>query len=104
MGEVFAGTVEVRELITDLIDFTAVRLVQASLRYLDAANGIDEREDFVISATRRPQNLPWQVQIKTGGPRSYSLSATYFMTDGSRRTVGPIDLTDEVLILEPPAA
>ncbi len=104
LGEVFADTLEVREIITDLVDFDNVRLVQLTLRYSDPANGIEDREDFVLSRDRRPANLPWRVAIKDLALRSYTLTATYFMSDGSRRAQGPMEVADEVVILDLPTA
>jgi hypothetical protein len=101
LGEEIA-TLVVR-MMADLVPWEQVRLVRLEIHYVDEPNHIDERETFVFRAGSIEQKLELSVRDHT--KMAYTWTATYFMTDGSKRAAeSPGPVTDEVLILELPPA
>src|SRR5690606_34863673 len=99
LGDVVADRLEVM-VVPDLVDFAAVRLVRVSLRYLDDANGIDEREDLIFKPNETAKD--WIVDLRDKARRDFTWSASFFMADGTRK-----ELTDQpgqggTIILEVP--
>lgn len=89
------------ELIPDLLDWSAMKLVTVTLSYDDDANGIHETDTFTL---RKDATVPpWDVDIKDKGKKSYKVAPKFFMMDGSKKEPTPFDATDEVLVLELPA-
>ncbi|GGC63068.1 hypothetical protein GCM10011504_46580 [Siccirubricoccus deserti] len=86
----------------DLIDWTKVRLATVTLSYEDAGNQIAHNDTFTIRKDTPPSI--WSVGIKDKTRRKYTMSAKYFLEGGVRQEVGPLEVSDEVLVLEPPAA
>ncbi|MBY5974194.1 hypothetical protein KUV28_17690 [Ferrimonas balearica] len=91
------------EVISDLIDWSATRLVRVTLNYVDDENGVNESATMTFSPTRMdPQT--WSVPVMDASKMAYSYEWTFFNTDGSRITKGPTETTDAVLILDPMAS
>lgn len=101
VGEIVRGHLEV-EIITDLIDFSEVRLVRLALRYIDEANEMMARENFILRGAG--ETHVWKIGIKDRNATTYQWSADFFMADGSRRKIEPTSTSDTVLVIEPPAA
>lgn len=89
------------ELIPDLLDWSAMKLVTVTLSYEDQANGIDETDTFTLRKDAATQ--AWDVDIKDRAKKSYKVAPKFFMMDGSKKEPTPFDATDEVLVLELPA-
>ena len=100
LGDVVADRLEVM-IVPDLIDFTAVKLVNVSLRYVDDPNHVDERKDLIFKAGEQSKN--WTVDLKNKAARDYKWSARFFMSDGSRKEVTDQPGQGETVILEVPA-
>lgn len=86
--------------ITDLVDWTQVRLARVTLDYQDPDNSVSERKDFVFSE-RNAASQSWKVELRDKTVAGYTYKITYFMADGSKREVGPESSTDQTLILDP---
>ena len=90
------------KVIPDLIDWDLVRLATVELRYVDSANGIDERESLTFrNGTPEAQ---WELGLRDRAKNTYEWTIKFFMADGSRKEVrsnGPV--ADEDLIIEMPA-
>jgi hypothetical protein len=85
----------------DLIDFTQVALVRVALRY-GADPATLQQEDLILRDTK-PQT--WTIELPDlDSPRSYSMSITYYLKDGTSRQL-PETVTDALkpVLLPPPA-
>jgi hypothetical protein len=100
VGEIFADTLSI-SCLTDLLDFTAVKLVKVVCRYQDPPNHIDATEDFVFTNAAKTAP-PWSVGIMDKANRQYTYGVTYYMADGTSRTVPDITTTDPSIVLEVP--
>ena len=90
------------QLVPDLLDFTQIKLAKVSLHYVDEANGVDARKDYIIKKT--DNNLPqWSVRLHDKTKKSYQWQATYFLTDGTSKNTQPTTTTESMLVLEVPA-
>jgi hypothetical protein len=99
LGDVVADRLEVM-VVPDLIDFTAVKLVNVSLHYTDAANQVDERKDLIFKAGEQAKT--WTVDLKNKAARDYKWSARFFMADGTRKELTDQPGQGETVILEVP--
>jgi hypothetical protein len=86
----------------DLLDYTAVKLAQVSLRHT-APGGADLIGSLLFQHDRHDEQV-WSVPLAAGEPASYSWAAQFYLTDGTRRTVPPTESTDRVLVLQLPPA
>jgi hypothetical protein len=100
LGDIIADRLVV-SVVPDLIDFTKVRLVNVSLRYVDEAHGIDERQDLLFKQGDAAKT--WTVDLQDRAKRDYKWSTRFFMADGSRKDVVDQDGAGETVILEVPA-
>lgn len=73
--------------VPDLINWSLVKLVNVSLSYEDAANGVRERTDLRFK-TGEPEKR-WKVALKDASKTSYAWTSTFFLQDGGRKVVGP---------------
>lgn len=91
---VFTQAVDV---LPDLIDFNAVKLVKVTLRYRDELNGIDESSDLVFKkdVAKLIFSFPYKDKTKT----SYEWSASYYMADGSVKSIPAKTTTEKALVL-----
>lgn len=89
------------EIVTDLIDFTAVKLIRVSLNYVDDANLATVTEDRVFSAQNN-KSQKVRFAIFDAAKKSYGWQVQYFMADNSRKEATGSDVTDTVLVLEVP--
>ena len=84
------------QVMPDLIDFSAVRLVKVTLHYKDE-HGIDETSDLVFKTDAG--TLTWTFPYKDKTKMAYEWTASYFMADGSVRKIPPTTTTEETLVL-----
>jgi hypothetical protein len=90
------------DVLPDLLDFTALKLVKVTLHYADAANHIDTSKDFVFKEGAQAQQFKIRLVDKT--KRGYEYAVDYFRTDGTKKSVGPTATSETTLIVEAPAA
>jgi hypothetical protein len=90
------------QVITDLIDFSAVKLARVSIDYADDANFASLHKDLVFSKANSATSIV-KIPIFDRTKKSVKWQASFFMTDNSRKTVPPTETTDSVVILEVPA-
>ncbi len=89
------------ELVTDLLDWSALKLVMVTLKYEDGQNGIAETDSFRLVETGATPE-PWVVNIKNKAKTDYGVTAKFFLKDGSKKEAA-FSATDEALVLEVPA-
>ncbi|MGV9868067.1 hypothetical protein [Rhodococcus koreensis] len=95
IGDVLlAQPIEVR---ADLVDWTAAKLVKVSLHHEEA--GVNETEDFVFKESNASTAQVWKMPYKVTANKAYSWKAQYFKADGSSKTTGADNVTDEMLVL-----
>lgn len=86
----------------DLIDFTKVKLVKVALHYVDADHDVDSTKDFIL--TKNTNTAPvWTLRLQDKGKKSYEYKASFFMLDGTNKSVGPTSSAEPLLLLEVPA-
>jgi len=93
------------KVMANLIDWTKVKLVDVSLHYADAANGVDSRVDFTFTSdAKAPQTFTVRLNDKT--KKSYEWQASYFMSDDSEvdTALSPSEKLTLVLDVPKPAA
>jgi hypothetical protein len=100
VGDKFEAILEVH-IVPDLLDWTQLKMVNVSLRYDEAHPPVDD--DFLFRSTDTEAKV-WTVPVAHADSSKYKMTQTYFMTDGSRRTVGPVEQADESVFLEIPGA
>jgi hypothetical protein len=85
----------------DLLDFTKLKLVKVDLHYADPAHGVETTKDFIL--TKNTSTPPvWTVRLQDKGKKSYDYRASFFLLDGTSKSVGPIATSDSILLLELP--
>jgi hypothetical protein len=94
VGNVIAARSTV-EILTDLIDFTEVKLVRVTV-----AHG-EESKSFVLKGAG-PTSATMELAAAQKGPISYHWNVTFHLVDGTKRTAQG-DGSDQVLLLELPA-
>jgi len=95
------------QVVTDLIDWTQVRLARSSLRYADTENNIAQSRDFIFSPSSKA-NATWKVELKNRQQDAFTYQNAYYLTDGTSKQVPgpgqpPAQTHDRVLILDPKA-
>ena len=88
------------EVVSDLVDWAATRLVRLGLSYTDPANQVFEAKTFTFSPTRVGPEF-WEVGVMDAALMGYTAEWTFFQADGSRITQAPIEMSDTTLILDP---
>jgi hypothetical protein len=73
----------------DLIDWDVVKLVNVVLHYVDPANQVDER--FEARFKPGDSEKSWKVPQKDKTVSQYQSTVTFFLKDGTRQTVGPVN-------------
>ncbi len=91
-------SVDVRVLVQDL---AAAELLAVKLRmeYPDALPGADAIEERLISGPA--DGFTWQVARRRGGASTWRYTVDWIGLDGTKRTVGPVETTEEVLLVHP---
>ena len=102
IGEIWAKFLTVT-CITDLLDWSAVKLVKVTLHYADPANAIDASEDFIFTSAR-PTAKPWTWGVKNAGLTHYDATVTYYLPAGSHSTVTLSDQSGDEFVVPMPAA
>jgi hypothetical protein len=90
------------EVLADLLDFSAVKLAKIAVEYQDQQNAVIETGTTVFRAGA-PTSWKWTIPIKNKTKRDYTWSATFFMADGSQRSLPSQPTTDSMLVLQLPA-
>jgi len=100
---VFGRFLEV-EVIADLIDWSAVRLVIVELVYVDPDNSISRTNSLRFSPTNKA-NQTWVVDLNYTADAdftfsvTYQFSVTYHLSSGSQVVIGPTTTGRRTLIL-----
>lgn len=100
VGPKSVGILEV-QVLSDLINWDDVKLAKASLKYVDAANAINVKKDFVFKPGATEPGT-FKVELKDKLKTAYEWQATFFMTDGSQTKTGPEASEEETLVLQIP--
>jgi hypothetical protein len=100
VGPTVADRIDI-EVIPDLLDASAIKLVKVDLAYSDPANDISERESLIFRGDGLSTQT-WTVDLKDKEATEFSWKATFFMADDSRKEVGPKTTSDPTIILEMP--
>lgn len=88
------------EILSDLIDWTASRLLRVTCSYVDQENGVNENQTFTFNENKTdPQS--WHVSLMDASKKAFSYEWTLFQKDGSRVSNAVTDSTDTVLIIDP---
>jgi hypothetical protein len=95
VGDVVASK-SVVTVVADLLDFTQLKLVKVSLKHGDRAGDFVFRPDGEMTAT-------FELDAKEKGAITYDWSATYFLTDTTRRSDAG-STSDLTLVLDVPPA
>src|SRR5205085_1153040 len=101
VGELFADYLTVN-LVPDLIDWNIVKLVKVALHYSDLPNQLDAGEDFIFTKDKKA-SAAWKLPIKDKTKKSYIYNATFYLMDGSHRSVADTTISDDTIVLELPA-
>lgn len=88
---------------TPLIDWTKVKVVLVNLAYVDEDNDVSEKKDWTFTAPTAEAPV-WKVPLKDKTRTGYTSTITFFLLDGTRRTVGPTPETGTTVFPELPAA
>ncbi|PRY17413.1 hypothetical protein [Kineococcus rhizosphaerae] len=99
LGRKFVDKLDVA-IVPDLLDWTKLKLVNVSLKYLHSTP--PKTDDFLFRSGDTGART-WSVFLPKGEPASYSYSATFFLLDGSKKTDAKDDATEESLFLDLPA-
>ena len=91
------------QIVTDLIDWTAVKLIKVSLAYADDANFASFSTEPVFSAAKK-DSVTVPIPIYDATKNSYRYSVDYYLADGTRRSVPETESSSTTIILEVPAA
>ncbi|TMM42020.1 MAG: hypothetical protein E6F99_01675 [Actinobacteria bacterium] len=86
-------------IVTDLLDWTRLKLVRASLSYHDADHNISAAKDFIFSPSKSA-GATWKVELKNKDRDQYAYAVTYFTTEGTQKTVRNDATDDRTLILD----
>jgi hypothetical protein len=87
----------------DLLDFDKLKLVKVVLHYVDPDHDMDTTKDFVL--TKKTTSAPvWSLRIQDKTKKSYQYEASFHLLDGTSRSVGPIESSESILLLEMPKA
>lgn len=86
----------------DVLDYTVVKLAQVSLRHT-TPGGEEHSHSLLFQPSRHDQQV-WTVPLAAGDRPSYSWSAQFYLTDGSRRSIPTADSSERVLVLQLPPA
>jgi hypothetical protein len=82
----------------DLIDFTKVALVRVALRY-GSDPATQQEKDLILRGGTSPT---WTIELPDrNSPRTYTMSATYYLKDGTSRQL-PETTTDDLDLVMPP--
>jgi hypothetical protein len=98
----YAGFIDVL-VVTDLVDFSACKLVRVTLSYQDDENLIHEQKDYIFSPAKK-ESQAWHIGICDQGKNQYSWEANFFMLDNSQRKTGSTASSDQAIVLEVPPA
>ncbi|ACQ78616.1 hypothetical protein Bcav_0352 [Beutenbergia cavernae DSM 12333] len=101
VGEIVADKLDVT-IMTNLVDWTKVKVVLVALAYLDETNAVRERKDFTFDA---PAATPpvWTIPLKDPAKTDFTSTITFFLMDGTRKVVGPTTETGTTIFPELPA-
>jgi hypothetical protein len=101
VGSAPKSLLEVR-VAADVLDYRVVKLAQVSLWHI-TPGGEEHRKNLLFQLDHHDPQL-WTVPLAAGDPPSYSWSAQFYLTDGTRRSIPAADSTERVLVLHLPPA
>jgi hypothetical protein len=87
------------DVVTDLIDWTLVKLVRVELLYTDPDNEVNHAKSLIVSSTNAG-GQKWKVELKDRQKDEFTFTITYYLTSGLQKKVGPTKTRDRVLILD----
>ncbi len=99
VGEKFADKLEVR-IVPNLLDWTKLKLVNVSLRY---DGSMPPKTDDFLFQDGQTEAKTWTVPLTDPTRSTYTVTTTYFLLDGTRKTVGPEESSSESVFPELPA-
>ncbi|MET1053550.1 MAG: hypothetical protein ABWX65_13015 [Mycetocola sp.] len=88
------------EVVTDLIDWSIMRLARVELAYSDPDNAVLATKTMIFSPTNSA-GKSWKVELKDRRKDEFTYSVTYYQTGGLQKKVGPTVTRDRALILDP---
>jgi hypothetical protein len=89
--------------VPDLIDWKVTRLVTASIRYQDPANGIDSGHELTIH--QGDKLSPITIDLKDKTKTAFTWEAMFYMTDHTIKSLaGTGNIDDPVVVLDPDLA
>lgn len=88
------------EVVTDLIDWSTVRLARLELAYADPDHSVTQSKNMIFSPTSSA-NQTWKVELKDRRKDDYTFTVTYYLVSGLQKKVGPTTTRDRALILDP---
>lgn len=90
---------------TDLVDWSRVRLVRLAVHHPPAGTDVGPDVEAVLEERALLPGggavEPISIELSDPADDAYSYEATYFLTDGTRRSVGPTTTSDRHLVLSP---
>ncbi|WP_129337061.1 hypothetical protein [Cellulomonas endophytica] len=99
LGREFADRLDV-SIVPDLLDWTALKLVNVSLEY---SHSVPKKTDDFRFRPGDGESQSWTVFLPKDEPAEYKHTITYFLTDGTRKSDVKEKVTAESLFLEIPA-
>ena len=87
------------DVMSDLLDFNAIKIAKISLQYTDAPNGINAKKDVIFKAGQTDA-VQWKVELKNKTKIDYQWQATFFMVSGSQLKTALTTADDQTLFPE----
>jgi hypothetical protein len=87
------------QVVTDLIDWEAVRLVSVALSYEDKDSKVENAKTLIFSPTNK-SNVVWKVEQKNRLVNDFTYSTNYYLADGRQKPGTPRTTQDRALILD----
>ena len=85
-----------------LLDWTKLKVVLVSLTHT-GSNGAVQRKDFTFKDPTATAGA-WTIQLADPADSGFSVTTSFFLLDGTRKVVGPVDETSMTIFPELPTA
>lgn len=85
------------DIMSDLLDFSQIKLAKISLRYTDPPNLIDAKKDVLFKAGQT-DTVQWKVELKNKTLTTYQWQATFFMNVPPNKIIKLKTSDDQTLI------
>ena len=82
--------------IPKLVDFTATPVVEVDVAYNDPANNISYEDTLVFTEAKSQQ---FQIRLAASSPKTYQITVTYYLADGSVQTRPPVTLDRNEIVV-----